>query len=181
MLPLASSLIVYYSIYALYATWLQTELKLIAAVVATPILLANLAGFGGMGFWGFVGDQIGRRWSIILPAALGCVVAPTHLLSNDVTWIVVGFVIQGLFGGAIYQFPSYLTERFPTEVRATASGFCYHLGAVFASFVPPVISYLAVEQHMGFAMPMLVGTVGGSVSVVIAVLFGPETKGKVFA
>lgn len=60
---MASSLIVYYSINGLYATWLQTELKLTAAVVAIPILLANLAGFAGTGFWGFVGDQIGRRWS----------------------------------------------------------------------------------------------------------------------
>ncbi len=177
---MASSLIVYYSIYGLYATWLQTELKLTAAIVATPILLANLAGFAGTGFWGFVGDQIGRRWSIILPAALGCIVAPIYLLSNDVTWIVSGFIIQGLFGGAIYQFPSYLTERFPTEVRATASGFCYHVGAVFAGFLPPVISYFAVEQHMGFAIPMLIGTVVGGVSVVIAVLLSPETKGKVF-
>ena len=73
-----------------------------------------------------------------------------------------------------------MTERFPTEVRSTAIGFCYHFGAVIGSFVPPAISYFAVEQHMGFAMPMLIGTWTGSASVIGALLISPETKGKVF-
>src|SRR5262249_52850167 len=111
---MASAFVVYYSIYALFATWLQKDLKLAAAVVATPILLSNLAGFIGMAFWGALADWIGRRWSIIIPAAIGCVVAPMYLLTSDVSWIVGGFVLQGFFGGAIYgQNPSYLTERFP--------------------------------------------------------------------
>ena len=49
-----------------------------------------------------------------------------------------------------------------------------------ASLVPPAISYFAVERHMGFALPMLIGTWLGSASVIIAVLMSPETKGKVF-
>src|SRR5262249_14390127 len=140
-----------------------------------------LVGFVGMAFWGVLADRIGRRWSIIIPAFLGCVAAPIYLLAGDVGWIIAGFVIQGFFGGAIYgQNPSYLTERFPTEVRSTASAFCYHQGAIFGGLVPPVISYFAIVQHLGFALPMLVGTVLGSASVVIALLLSPETKGKVF-
>jgi SHS family lactate transporter-like MFS transporter len=71
-------------------------------------------------------------------------------------------------------------ERFPTEVRATASGFCLHVGAIFGGLVPPVISYIAVEQQMGFALPMLIGTMGGAASAVMALLASSETKGKVF-
>jgi SHS family lactate transporter-like MFS transporter len=178
---MASAFVVYYSIYALFATWLQKDLKLAAGIVATPILLSNLAGFFGMAVWGVLADWIGRRWSIIIPAVIGCIVAPVYLLTADVGWIIAGFVIQGFFGGAIYgQNPSYLTERFPTEVRSTASAFCYHQGAIFGGLVPPVISYLAIEQHMGFALPMLIGTVVGSLSVAISLLLSPETKGKVF-
>jgi MFS transporter, SHS family, lactate transporter len=62
----------------------------------------------------------------------------------------------------------------------TASGFCYHVGVIFGGLVPPVISYFAVEQQMGFAMPMMIGTVVGAGSVVIALPISPETKGKVF-
>jgi SHS family lactate transporter-like MFS transporter len=43
-----------------------------------------------------------------------------------------------------------------------------------------VISYFAVEQQMGFGVPMLVGMLAGAASVVLALLISPETKGKVF-
>jgi SHS family lactate transporter-like MFS transporter len=32
---------------------------------------------------------------------------------------------------------------------------------------------------MGFAVPMLIGTVGGLVSFVVTLFFSPETKGKI--
>jgi SHS family lactate transporter-like MFS transporter len=177
----AGNMIVYYSIYGLFATWLQTDFKLAAAVVATPILLSNLATFFFQGLWGWLADGIGRRSAMIIAAAITCIVAPAYLMTNDLTLILAGFVIQGAVGGALPAVsPSYLSERFPTEVRSTASGFCYHVGTVFGGFVAPIISYLAVEQHLGYAMPMLVGTIFGAACVILALLVGPETKGKVF-
>jgi SHS family lactate transporter-like MFS transporter len=75
------------------------------------------------------------------------------------------------------QWPHYLSERFPTEVRATAAGFCYHQGAIFGGLVGPVLAYFATDWHLGFAIPMLIGTTVFSVSLVAAMLFSPETKG----
>ena len=75
--------------------------------------------------------------------------------------------------------PSSWPERFPTEVRATASAFCYHQGAIFGGFVPLVLTWFASHDELGFAIPMLVGTCLGAASFVIALLLGPETKGKV--
>ena len=99
----------------------------------------------------------------------------------DIDPFIAGVVVQGFFGATLPDMASaYLTERFPTEVRSTAIGFCYHVGAIFGSLVPPAISYFAVEQEMGFGVPMLIGTVAGAVSVVLALLISPETKGKVF-
>jgi len=89
------------------------------------------------------------------------------------------FILQGAFLGAIYgQNPSYLSERFPTEVRATASGFCYHQGAIWAGFTGPVLTYFAASQPLGFAVPMLIATVGAAIVFVITLLFSPETRGK---
>ena len=86
---------------------------------------------------------------------------------------------QGIFGGSIYgQNPSYLSERFPTEVRGTASGFVYHQGAIWGGLVAPVLTYLAVQMNFGFAIPMMVSTMFFLVIVIIAVWLGPETKGK---
>jgi MFS transporter, SHS family, lactate transporter len=108
-------------------------------------------------------------------------VAPAYLLTTDFNWIIVGFVIQGIFGEALpVLVPSYMTERFPTEVRSMASGFCYHIGVVMASFVAPLISYFAVEQHTGFATAVLIGTLFGAANLILALLISPETKGETF-
>ena len=65
-------------------------------------------------------------------------------------------------------------------MRATASGFCYHVGAIVAGFVAPVLSYIAISYNVGFGIAMLVGTVVGLISFIICLLLGPETKGQVF-
>ena len=174
-------LVVYYSVYGLFATWLQTDFKLSASLVATPVLLSNLAAFGSCWVWGGLADWIGRRWSNMIQAAITCLVAPVYLLTNDLNWIIAGIVVQGCFGATLPGMASaYLTERFPTEVRSTAIGFCYHAGLVLGGSVPIVVSYLAIERHMGFAMPMLIATWAGGASVIAALLISPETKGKVF-
>src|SRR4051794_32903597 len=178
---MASSFIVYYSIFALFATHLQKDLGLSAALVSVPLIFSNAATFVASFVWGWVADVLGRRWSMIIPAVIALLITPTYLLTNDYLTLAIGFSVQGLFGGAIYgQNPSYLSERFPTEVRATAAGFCYHQGAIFGGLVAPVLTYLAVNYNVGFGVAMMVGTTVGLISFIIAVLLGPETKGHVF-
>jgi SHS family lactate transporter-like MFS transporter len=176
---MASGFVIYYSIWSLFATHLQRDLHFSPAQVATPIAIANFLAFLASGFWGWTADHIGRRWAMIIPGIVTVFVAPLYLLTTDLTLIVAGFVLQGLFGDALYgQNPSYLSERFPTEVRAAASAFCYHQGAIFGGLVAPILSYFAINYNLGFGIPMLVGTAAGAISFVIALLLGPETRGK---
>src|SRR5215475_2040029 len=176
---MASAFCVYYSIWALFPTYLQRELHWSPKDVFVPVFFANLIVFGGNAVWGFVSDKWGRRPAIYIPAIIGIFVTPLYLYTKDPTWVVAGFILQGFFLGSIYgQNPSYLCERFPTEVRATASGFVYHQGAIWGGLIAPILSYFANEMHMGYALPMMVSTMGFSVLVVIFVLLGPETKGK---
>jgi SHS family lactate transporter-like MFS transporter len=122
---MASSFILYYSLIAMFATHLQKDLNLSPALVATPVLLFNLLVFFATSFWGWIGDRLGRRWAMIIPSAIAVFIAPLYLLTTNYILIAVTFVVQGMFGGAVYsQQPTYLSERFPTEVRATAIGFC---------------------------------------------------------
>jgi MFS transporter, SHS family, lactate transporter len=176
---MGSAFCVYYSIWALFSTYLQKELNWTPLMVATPLFWANIVVFAGSGVWGLVADRWGRRPAIIVPAMLAILVTPVYLWTQDPFWIIFGFILQGVFGGSIYgQNPSYLSERFPTEVRATASGFVYHQGAIWGGLIAPVLTYMAVQMGMGFAMPMMISTMLFLVIVIIAVLLGPETKGK---
>jgi MFS transporter, SHS family, lactate transporter len=176
---MVASFCVYYSIWALFSTYLQKELNWTPLMVATPLFWANIVVFAGNSIWGLVADRWGRRPAIIVPSAIAIFITPLYLWTKDPYWIIAGFIAQGIFGGSIYgQNPSYLSERFPTEVRATASGFVYHQGAIWGGLIAPGLTYLAVEMDMGFAMPMMISTIFFLAITIIAVLLGPETKGK---
>jgi SHS family lactate transporter-like MFS transporter len=177
---MASGFICWYSINALFATHLQVDLHLSPALLATPIALSNLLAFISATFWGWLSDRIGRRWAMILPALIAIPLAPLYLLVDNFTVIAIAFTLQGFAGtgGMFGQVPSYLNERFPTEVRATAAAFCYHQGAIFGGLVAPMLTFLAATWGTGLAIPMLVGTTLGAASFIVALLLGPETKGK---
>jgi MFS transporter, SHS family, lactate transporter len=176
---MASGFVNNYSVVALFPSYLQKDLHLSPGLVALPIILQNAVFFAASLGWGVISDRLGRRWAVMIPAILSIPCAPLYLLTGNYTMIVVFFALQGAFAiGMTCQNPSYLSERFPTEVRATASGFCYHQGAIFGGLVAPVLVYLAASWQTGFAIPMLIGTVLGAVSFILATLLGPETRGK---
>ena len=177
---MASAFVLYYANYALFATHLQLDLHLSPALVALPIALANALFFISSLFWGWVAELIGRRWAIIIPGLIGIPVSLIYLLIPDYTWVVVGFALQGMFalGGMHVHYPAYLSERFPTEVRATAAGFCYHQGAIWGGLAGPVLGAYATSHNIPLSGPILVTTVVCLVIFVIAVYLGPETRGK---
>ena len=179
---MGSGFVAYYTIFGLFPTHLQKDLHFSTADVALPVLLSNLMLFVSNCVWGAVADKIGRRWAMIIPAAVGIIVTPFYLgfFTTSYVVLVAAFIVQGFFAGAVYgQNPSYLNERFPTEVRATAAGFCYHQGAIWGGLVGPLLAAWAATQPLGFAMPMLIVTVAAEIVFIIALLLGPETKGKV--
>jgi len=180
-LMMASAFVIYYANYALFATHLQLDLHLSPALVALPIALANTCFFLSSLFWGWLAERIGRRWAIIIPAAPGVPTAFLYLLTQDYTLIVIGFALQGMFacGGMHVQYPAYLSERFPTEVRATAVAFCFHQGAIWGGLISPLLILYATTHQVGLSGPILVTTVVGLAIFLVAVLLSPETKGKV--
>src|SRR6478609_6536754 len=72
---MASNFVLYYSIWALFATHLQQDLKLTTMGTAVPFMIANILSFLGMSWWGWLADIIGRRWAMIIPAAIAIPVA----------------------------------------------------------------------------------------------------------
>ena len=177
---MASAFICYYSVTVLFATHLQVDLKMSPGAIGEVGVAANLVTFLASVGWGWVADKYGRRAAMIIPAIIAIPLAPVYLLSSDFTLIWWGFVLQGAAaaGGMQGQLATFMNERFPTEVRATASGLCYHQGAIWGGLVAPIISYFAYTWHLGFAIPMMIGTMVFAVSYILALLVGPETKGK---
>jgi MFS transporter, SHS family, lactate transporter len=178
---MAGGFICYYSINALFATHLQKDLGLSPAAVATPVFFGNLGVFAASCFWGYLADKWGRRWAMIVPALITLPLAPLYLFTGNMLYIIPAFLAQGMCGGGGMQgqMAPYLNERFPTEVRATATAFCYHQASVLGGFVPLILTFFASHYSTGFAVPMLVGTVFGALNFAFALVWAPETRGKV--
>ena len=79
---------------------------------------------------------------------------PVYLIRTDTRLVMVAFSIQGLRRRDLRPEPGYLTERFPTEVRATAAAFCYHQAAIFGGTVAPILTYLSATYSTTLAIPM---------------------------
>jgi SHS family lactate transporter-like MFS transporter len=177
---MASGFVTYYSITVLFATHLQVDLHMSPGAIGQVGVAANLVTFLSAAGWGWLADKFGRRAAMIIPALIAIPLAPMYLLTGDFTLIWWGFVLQGAAGsgGMQGQMATYLNERFPTEVRATASGFCFHQGAIWGGLVAPIIAYFATVWGLGYAIPMMIGTMIFALSYILALLVGPETKGK---
>jgi hypothetical protein len=84
---------------------------------------------------------------------------------------------MGLFGcGGFGIVPTYLSERFPTVVRAAGAGFAYHAGAAASSLMPIVLGGL--QEHgveLAYAMLWCIVILGGL--TILSIWFGPETRG----
>ena len=177
---MAGGFVLYYSVQGLFPTHLQKDLGLSPALLATPIILANIVVLLAAGFWGWFADRYSRRMSLILP---GLITIPLtfYLLTGNLVLMFAGYVLMGAVGGGGMggPIPAYLNERFPTEIRATATAFVYHQGAIFGGIAPPIITFFASRYNIGFVYPMLIGSLIGALSWVLGVAFSPETKGKI--
>ena len=170
----------YYSVTVLFATHLQVDLKMSPGAIGEMGVAANLVTFLASVRWGLAGGQDrapGRDdhpGADRDPARAG--LSAEQRFHADL--VGVRAAGRGGSGGMQGQLATFMNERFPTEVRATASGFCYHQGAIWGGLVAPIIAYFATTWHLGYAIPMMIGTMVFALSYIVALLVGPETKGK---
>jgi SHS family lactate transporter-like MFS transporter len=173
----ACFMVSYYSVTYWYATFLQSR-----SLNTLPYIVAlNVGGILGSAYWGGVSEgRLGRRGAVTSAAALGVVAAPIYLLSGDPNLLLfgaflVGFGAHGMWGA----FPSYITERYPSDVRGAGAGFCYHAGALAGSFTAYAIGHLV---DGGWTLPgaMTVSIAISGLAVSVFIWLGPETRGRRF-
>jgi MFS family permease len=83
-----------------------------------------------------------------------------------------GFFVFGVFSG----FAIYLPELFPTQVRATAVGFCTGSARIVTSFGPLVAGLMVGAFGGSFNKVTAFMTCFAALSI-LAVILGRETKG----
>jgi len=168
----------------LLPSWIQ---QLVQASGGTPLVGVKTISYAFMLMMGgavlgygsliFLTDGIGRRGSYFL-FGLGSLLSSLYLFVmirtlDELMWFmpVYGYFVIGGFG----TFAAYLTELFPTRMRATGQGFCWNAARVITSAGP--VATGAIVNVLGSAP-----AAGASVTAIylvglVAIWFGPETRG----
>jgi MFS transporter, SHS family, lactate transporter len=173
----AAFMISYYSVTYWYATFLQgRHLNTLPYIV-----VLNIGGIVGSAFWGGVSEgRLGRRGAMTCAAAVGVSVSPLYLLTNDPRLLLLGALLVGFGAHGMWgAFPSYLTERFPSEARGAGAGFCYHAGALVGSLTSFAIGRMV---DTGWTLPhaMTTAIALSGLAVGLLIWLGPETRGVSF-
>jgi len=168
----------YYAVTTWLPTFLKTERHLSVIGTGGYLLVIIVGSFLGYLVGAYLTDRLGRRANLLIFAALSGVTiyAYTRLtLSNDQMLVLgfpLGFAASGIFSGM----GAYLTELFPSAVRATGQGFAYNFGRGIGALFPSLVGYLANTKGLGIAIGMFAG--GAYLIVLLAAVLLPETKGR---
>lgn len=149
-------------------SFLQNTLKIDVAQASQLIMLALLFATPFFVFFGWLSDQIGRKWIMLtgmllavccyrtiyssmyeigLYAAKGVLVPGLLLVSASFWKMVLLVFVQVLFVTMVYgPIAAFLVELFPTRIRYTSMSLPYHVGnGIFGGLLPAIATYLTTR------------------------------------
>jgi MFS family permease len=146
----------------------------------TATMAFNIGGLLGTLLTIPLAKHLGRRpmFALYFGASAAAILATFGLdmpaESRLYMFFLIGVPVFGVFGA----FPFYLTELFPTRLRATGAGFCYNIGRVLAAVGPFIVGAAAARGtamqtifYVGFApllglllAPLIIETRGSTLS-----------------
>jgi len=171
----------YYTSLGFFPTMFQDLVGVEQNETSKLMILATVTSFFGTVFVGYLSQIVGRQKAMALFAVSAIILSiPTvyglyHAMFFYERYfyvIVIVFVATTGFGAI----PAFLSERFPTEIRNSASGFAYN-GGLFFGAMAPIIALNLLSEFADYA-PFVVGfnIIFGSAIILIGTRINPETK-----
>jgi MFS transporter, MHS family, proline/betaine transporter len=172
----------YYTTMGFFPTFLQNYIEIDKAEVGILMIVGTTTSLFGQIFTGYLSQFWGRRKTIAVFAIAAIVLAvPTFYgLYNATTpfeRIIYTIILIMAATTGFGPIPAMLSERFPTELRNSASGFVYNGGLIFGSWAPLIA--VTLLANAGEILPYLLGLnlIIGSIIILVGTKINPETKG----
>lgn len=168
----------YYAINTWLPTFLKTERHLTVLGTGGYLMVVILGSLTGFFIGAYLTDHFGRRANILIFTIL-CgisVYTYTQLALTNTQMLFLGFPLGAAACGIFSGLGSYLTELFPSGIRATGQGFAYNFGRGIGALFPSLVGYLGQSRSLAFAIGMFAG--GAYLLVFFTALLLPETKGR---
>ena len=172
----------YYTSIGFFPTFLQNYVEIEKSEVSMLMIIGTTTSLFGQIFTGYISQRIGRMKTIAIfaigaivlaiPVFYGLYTTDSAIERASYTMILIIVATTG-FG----PIPAFLSERFPTEMRNSASGFIYNGGLIFGSWAP-LIAVTMLSKGGTELIPVLLGinVMIGSVIILIGAKINPETK-----
>ncbi|MEW6042804.1 MAG: MFS transporter [Thermoproteota archaeon] len=171
----------YYSAMGFYPTFLQNYVNLEKPQVATLMIVATTTSLFGQIFAGFLSQRIGRIKSIaiIAASAIAFSIPALYVIYNSPSIVEKAlFTILYIFVATIGfgPIPAFLSEKFSTEIRNSATGFVYNAGLIVGSWAPVVA--VTMLANAGKFAPFLLGAniIIGSIIILVGCKLNSETR-----
>lgn len=166
---------------AMLPALLQTYDDLTPSALTWVLIVAEGGLVVALPLLGVVSQRVGRK-PFLVGAAVATAVVPSvayYVLATlqPRSFAVIAALSLVVVVGALCCYgatASYLSERFPAEIRASGYGLGYSLALIIPAFYPYMQQGLA--SVMPFALTPLVFLVVGGVLMAGATLRGPETR-----
>ena len=171
----------YYTSIGFYPTFLQNYVEIEKSEVSMLMIIGTTTSLFGQIFTGYLSQKYGRKKTIAffaMAAILIAIPAFYGLYNSDsvferAMYTVILIIVATTGFGPI---PAFLSERFPTEVRNSASGFIYNGGLIFGSWAPLIA--VTMISNGAELIPIFLGlnVIIGSIVILIGAKINPETK-----
>ncbi|KQB53216.1 MFS transporter [Pseudomonas endophytica] len=168
----------YYAI----TTWLPAYLKLEKGLsvfgTGSYLMVVIIGSFFGYVCGAFLSDRLGRRPNFILFAVLSAISVVCYMQLNltNTQMLILGFPLGFAASGIYSGMGAFLTELYPSAVRANGQAFSYNFGRAVGALFPGLVGFISAQYSLGTAIAIFAG--GAYCLVIVVTLFLPETKGK---
>ena len=139
-------------------------------------MLFNVGMMGGAIVTGMLAAKKGVARAVAVPALASLPFLPLYVGAVPALLGVGAFFGGGLAVGFTGVTPLFLTGLFPPEVRARAVGVVYHVGALFAAFVPTAMAFLVQHAHVPLPRAILTVTIGCELGLVALFSFAGSRR-----
>ncbi len=171
----------YYASMGFFPTFLQNYMVLEKSEIASLMIVATVTSLTGTIFAGYLSQIIGRMRAIAVFSSASLVLAIPVLygLFNASTFferIIFTIILIMIATSGFGPMPAFLSERFSTGIRNSASGFAYNGGLLFGSWAPLIA--VSLLSGKGDLIPFLLATtvIVGALIMIVGAKINPETR-----
>lgn len=168
----------YYAITTWLPAYLKIEKGLSVFGTGSYLLVVITGSFVGYVCGAFLSDRLGRRANLIIFAILSAISVVCYMQLNltNTQMLILGFPLGFAASGIYSGLGAYLTELYPSAVRANGQAFSYNFGRAVGALFPGLVGYISAQYSLGTAISFFAG--GAYCLVLLVICFLPETKGK---